>query len=114
MERHTEYSRPNANAAKPRAHAPLLSWDIGLGWTWDYLRKARMAQFSKRTWQRLPGVRDRWRLQVLTRLFQRGDDSGAALGLGSSGYSLACHRRRFDGRRFRAAGVWRQHVYQCA
>ena len=88
MERHTEYSRPIAQRSETTGHMlPLLSWDIGLGWTWDYLRKARMAQLQADMAAAFQGVRDRWRLQVLTRLFQRGDDSGAALGLGSAGYS---------------------------
>jgi hypothetical protein len=32
-------------------------------------------------------VRDKWRVQILTRLLKRGDDSGANKGLGSSGLS---------------------------
>lgn len=88
MERHTEYSRPNAQRAATTGHMlPLLSWDIGLGWTWDYLRKARMTQIQADMSAAFQGVRDNWRVQVLTRIFKRGDDSGAALGLGSSGYS---------------------------
>lgn len=88
MERHTEYSRPNAQRAETTGHMlPFLKWDIGLGWTWDYLQDARMTHIQADIAAAFQGVRDRWRIQVLTRLFQRGDDSGAALGLGSSGYS---------------------------
>lgn len=88
MNRHTEYSRPDQQRAGTEGHMlPLLDWDRGLGWTWDYLRKARMSQIEADIADALKDVRDRYRIQVLTRLLQRGDDSGAAKGLGSSGYS---------------------------
>lgn len=88
MERHTEYGRPNAQRSATTGHMlPLSAWDIALGWTWDYLRKARMTHIQADINAALQGVRDNWRVQVLTRLFKRGDDSGAYYGLGSSGYS---------------------------
>jgi len=88
MEEHTEYGRPDAQRAATEGHMlPLKAWDRMLGWTWDYLRKARASQIEADIQDSLKDVRDRWRLRVLDRLLQRGDDSGANNGLGSSGYS---------------------------
>ncbi len=88
MQQHTEYGRPDAKRAETEGHMlPLLAWDRGLGWTWDYLRKARMEQIQADVADAIKDVRDRYRLSILTRLLQRGDDSGTAKGLGSSGLS---------------------------
>ena len=66
---------------------PLLAYDRMLGWTWDYLRKARMAQIEADIADGIKDVRDQFRKSVLTRALQRIDDSGTAKGLGSGGYS---------------------------
>lgn len=88
MNQHTEYGRPDAQRAAMEGHMlPLLSWDRVLGWTWDYLRLARMSQIRADIADAIKDTRDRWRVQILTRLLQRGDDSGAKKGLGSSGLS---------------------------
>ncbi len=88
MELHTEYGRPDPARAATEGHMlPLQSWDRRLAWTWDYLRRARLPQIEADIADALKDVRDRWRLQVLTRLLKRGDDSGVAKGLGASGYS---------------------------
>lgn len=88
MQRHTEYGSPDSKRAATEGHMlPLLAWDRGLGWTWDYLRKARMAQIQADIADAIKDARDRFRLSILTRVLKRGDDSGAANGLGSSGYS---------------------------
>lgn len=88
MEVHTEYGRPDAKRGATEGHMlPYIEYDRGLGWTWDYLRKARMSQIEADIADAIKDVRDKWRVKVLTRLLQRGDDSGAASGLGSSGYS---------------------------
>lgn len=88
MERFTEYGRPDAQRAATEGHMlPLKAWDRGLGWTWNYLRQARMTQIEADIADAVKDVRDKWRVQILTRLLQRGDDSGAADGLGSGGYS---------------------------
>jgi hypothetical protein len=88
MERHTEYGRPDAKRAATEGHMlPLLSWDRALGWTWDYLRKARTSQIQADIADSIKDVRDRWRVSILTRLLDRDDESGASNGLGASGYS---------------------------
>lgn len=86
--RHTEYGRPDNQRAAVEGHMlPLASWDRALGWTWDYLRQARMDQIEADIADAVKDVRDLWRTQLLTRVLKRGDDSGVSLGLGSGGYS---------------------------
>jgi len=88
MNEFTEYGRADSQRATTEGHMlPLKAWDRRLGWTWDYLRKARMTQIEADIQDGLKDVRDRWRIRILRRLLQRGDDSGANAGLGSSGYS---------------------------
>lgn len=86
--RHTEYGLPDAKRAATEGHLlPLIPWDRFLGWTWDYLRQARMFQVEADIADAIKDARDLYRVRLLTRLLQRGDDSGALNGLGSSGYS---------------------------
>lgn len=88
FERHTEYGRSDPKRADTEGHMlPLMSFDRMLGWTWDYLRQARMTQLEADVADAIKDGRDRFRLSILTRLLKRGDDSGAGVGLGSSGYS---------------------------
>jgi hypothetical protein len=83
MGRFTEYSRPDAQRADTTGHMlPLYDWDRGLGWTWKYLRKARMSQVEADIADAIKDVRDRYRIQILTRLLKRGDDA-----IGSAGES---------------------------
>lgn len=84
----TEYGRPDAKRAETEGHMlPLKPFDRALGWTWDYLRKARMSQVEADIADAIKDARDKFRQKILTRTLQRGDDSGASKGLGSSGYS---------------------------
>lgn len=88
MELFTEYGRPDAKRSETQGHMlPLKAFDRALGWTWDYLRKARAPQIQADIADAVKDVRDKYRVEILTRLLKRGDDSGAANGLGSSGYS---------------------------
>lgn len=88
MTQHLEYSRPDAARADQEGHmAPLIGWDRMLGWTWDYLKEARMSQVMADIADAVKDVRDRRRIRLLRRLIRRDDDSGAVAGLGSSGYS---------------------------
>lgn len=88
MSRFTEYGRPDAKRADTEGHMiPLQEWDRMLGWTWKYLKDARQDQLQADVADAIKDVNDKWRVQVLSRLLQRGDDSGAKNGLGSSGYS---------------------------
>jgi hypothetical protein len=84
----TEYATPDPRRADIAGHMlPLKAYDRGLGWTWNYLRQARTAQVDADIADAIKDVRDLWRQKILTRLLKRSDDSGAAAGLGSTGYS---------------------------
>lgn len=85
---HTEYGLPDAQRAETTGHMlPYLEYDYGLGWTYDYLKKARAPQVMADVRAAIDAARDKFRVSVLTRLLKRGDDSGSSKGLGSSGYS---------------------------
>lgn len=87
-ERHTEYGRPDARRADLEGHMlPKDKWDRGLGWTWDYLREASLPQVQADIAMAVAAMRNRWQIEILSRLLKRGDDSGVALGLGTGGYS---------------------------
>jgi hypothetical protein len=88
FEVHTEYGRPDPRRAATEGHMlPLLAYDRMLGWTWDYLRQARIPQIEADIADAVKDARDKRRVALLTRLLKNGDDSGANKGLGSSGYS---------------------------
>lgn len=88
MEQFSEYSVANMQRAEHDGHMlPLIPYDRGLGWTWYYLRNAIEDDVRADIISAMNSVRDRFRISVLTRALKRTDDSGAALGLGSSGYS---------------------------
>jgi hypothetical protein len=84
----TEYGRPDAQRADTEGHMlPILPYDRALGWTWKYLKKARISQIEADIADVIKDTRDKWRVQVLTRLLKRGDDTGVAKGLGTAGES---------------------------
>ena len=88
MQRHTEYGRPDAQRADTEGHMlPYKEWDRGLGWTWDYLKRARMIDVEADVADSVKDMRDKFRIEILTRLLKRGDDSGENNGLGTGGYS---------------------------
>lgn len=88
FELHTEYGRPDPQHAGTEGHMlPLRKWDRALGWTWDYLEEARLDQVQADIADAIKDARDLFRVQVLSRLFKRTDDSGVAMGLGTSGLS---------------------------
>jgi|CXWK01.1.fsa_nt_gi hypothetical protein len=88
FEVHTEYGLPDPRRAEMTGHMlPLTPYDRRLGWTWDYLRKARMSQIEAGVSDAVKDARDLFRVRLLTRLLKRGDDSGVGMGLGTSGLS---------------------------
>lgn len=88
FEKFTEYGRPDSKRADIEGHMlPLEAFDRGLGWTWNYLRNARMAQVEADIADAIKDARDIYRQTILTRLLKRSDDSGVAIGLGSGGLS---------------------------
>lgn len=88
MSDYDEYSLPDPRRGDTTGHMlPLKAYDRRLQWTWDYLRKARMPQIEADILDAVKDVRDKFRVKLLTRVLKATDDSGAALGLGSGGYS---------------------------
>lgn len=88
MSLHSEYSRPDPQKGETEGHMlPFQKWDGFSTWTYDYLLEAKMSQIEADIAEKLKDIRDKWRVQVLTRLLKRGDDSGQSKGLGSTGYS---------------------------
>jgi len=88
FEEHTEFGRADSKRADTEGHMlPIKPYDRMLGWTWDYLRKARRSQIEADIADSIQDARNLFRKAMLQRLIKRIDDSGAALGLGSAGYS---------------------------
>lgn len=88
FERHTEYVLPDVKRGDTTGHMlPMEPFDRRLGWTWDYLRKARLSQIEAGVADVLKDARDLYRQKLLRRVLRRVDDTGAALGLGTGGYS---------------------------
>ena len=86
---HTEYQIPDENRAEMTGHMlPRLKYDCGLGWTWDYLKDAISEDVDMDIRVFLETALDLFEVQALTRLFKREEVTGAASGLGSSGYSV--------------------------
>lgn len=83
-----EYSRPDAQRAEMEGHMlPIKDYDIALGWTWDYIRKAYMPRIEADIASVLNAARDLTRQKVLGRLLAKTDDTGQSKGLGTTGIS---------------------------
>ena len=88
MVAHTEYGRPDPNRAELAGHMlPLRKWDYALGWTADSLEEARLDDLEQDLGLALAAAETTWRKRLLTRLLKRGDDSGTANGLSTTGLS---------------------------
>jgi len=88
MVEHTEYGRPDPVRAALAGHMlPLKKWDHMLGWTADYLEEARMTDVEADIQTAIEAARNRWRISLLQRLIKRGDESGTAYGLSTTGLS---------------------------
>jgi hypothetical protein len=71
FEVHTEYARPDARRGRTTGHMlPLIPYDRMMGWTWDFLRKARRAQIDADIASGLGDLKDIWEQRLLTRLFR--------------------------------------------
>ena len=88
MVAHTEYGRPDPSRAEMAGHMiPLRKWDHMLGWTADYLEEARLTDLQADMALAIEAARNRWRMSIIGRLLKRGDESGAANGLSTTGLS---------------------------
>lgn len=68
---HTEYARPDQKRGATTGHMlPLVGYDRGLGWSWDFLRKARQAQIDADVASAVQDLRDLFAQQILTRFFK--------------------------------------------
>ncbi len=84
FEEHTEYSQPDAKrAATAGTMLPLRAWDYKLGWTWDFLRKARQMQIDGNVASAIAAAGNLWQKRVLTKLFKSDYDA-----VGSTGKSV--------------------------
>jgi hypothetical protein len=84
FEDHTEYGTPDAKRGSTTGHMlPLNAYDRKLGWTWDFLRKARRAQIDNDVASGMLDLSDAWQKKVLTRLFKSTYDT-----VGSAGKSM--------------------------
>lgn len=76
FEPHTEYQQPDPKRGATTGHMlPLMMYDRGLGWTWDFLRKARRAQLDSDIASAMQDLDNVWDKMVLTRLFKSTYDS---------------------------------------
>ena len=88
MVAHTEYGRPDPTRAEMAGHMlPFREWDHMLGWTADYLKRARLADLEADIAMAIEAAQNRWRIALLQRLLKRGDDSGTTNGLSTTGLS---------------------------
>jgi hypothetical protein len=84
MSERTEYSQADTRRAATSGHMlPLKSYDRALGWTFDFLRKARAAQLEADIADALYDVQSNWERQLLTRFF-----SSAEVQIGAAGYDV--------------------------
>jgi hypothetical protein len=84
MTERTEYQRADARRGATSGHMlPIKSYDRALGWTFDFLRKARSAQLEADIADALYDVRDNWELQLLTRFFSSAENA-----IGGAGYDV--------------------------
>ena len=84
----TEYGKSDANRAERTGHMiPLQAFDEIVGWTWKYLKEADIEDVRADIRNAIDAIRNRWRISILGRILKRGDDSGKAAGLGSTGLS---------------------------
>lgn len=84
MQERTEYSKPDPQRGKTIGHMyPIKSYDRGLGFTMDFLRKARIAQIDANLSDAYDAVRNTFQIAVLTRAFSDTENL-----MGSSGYDV--------------------------
>lgn len=76
FEAHSEYTGPDNKRATTGGHMlPMLPYDRGMGWTWDFLRKARPSQIEADIASALDDLKNIYQQKILTRLFKSTYDS---------------------------------------
>ena len=88
FELHTEYGLPDVQRADTGGHMlPLIAYDRMMGWTFDFLKRARTSQVEADFADAIKDARTRRRVSILSRLLKRTDDTTVASGLGATGIS---------------------------
>jgi hypothetical protein len=81
FEDHTEYTQPDAKRAAATGHMlEPVSKDRALGWTWDFLRKARRSQIDNDIASAFQDLKDVWQKTLLHRLFKSTKTTVGAAG----------------------------------
>ncbi len=71
VEESTEYSTPTPKQGNTTGHnIPLRSYDRALGWTYLYMRKARMTKLDADVRSAMSDITNDWQQRILTRLFK--------------------------------------------
>lgn len=84
MTERTEYARADTRRAATTGHMlPIKSFDRALGWTFDFLRKARAAQLEADIADALYDMRDNWEKEILARFFSASEHQ-----IGAAGYDV--------------------------
>lgn len=84
MNERSEYTKPDARRGTTLGHMlPLKSFDRGLGWTYDFLRKARPIQIESDIAAAMLDVEDNWQKRILTRFFSSAENL-----IGTAGYDV--------------------------
>ncbi len=84
MNERTEYGEPDARRGTTIGHMlPLKSFDRKLGWTYDFLRKARPIQLEADIADAAQDIADNWQRRALIRFFSNVENQ-----LGTSGYDV--------------------------
>lgn len=95
FEDHSEYTPPDAKRGQTTGHMlPLLPYDRGLGWTWDFLRKARRAQLDADIASVIDDLHNIYEKKILARLFKSTYDavgSGKSVPLADGGTADAAY-----------------------
>ena len=84
---HTEFGEPNAYRADVTGHSlAYREYDRKLGWTWDYLRKARREQIEADIADIVKDLQDKFEAMLIRRCLNDAEDTGALDDVGN-GYS---------------------------
>lgn len=84
MQERGEYTKADARRARTIGHMlPIKSYDRVLGWTWDFLRKARNVQIEADIASAIYDVKDNFQKRSLTRFFSTTENT-----IGTSGYDV--------------------------
>lgn len=95
-----DYGRPEPMHAEAAGHMlPIAPFAAAMGWTWLKLKDMTFPEGQADIRLAADRIRNTYRRSLLTRLLKRGDDSGAALGLGagySPGFATAAANTNLD------------------